>query len=104
MTTTTIQGIPSIPYRPSKGEHYLSVNLAIVDLADVWEIAKESGFKPQLVQLAHRFGIEIHALLFQEQLDGQPLGWTDLDDKIDELADRIDSRAIRHVYGGRLVA
>lgn len=104
MTTATIQGIKSIPYIPKKGEHYLSINLANVDPAEVWEIAKELGFKPQLVQIAGRFGIEIHALLFSEQTDGEPLGWTELDDKIDALADRIDNRAIRHVYGGRLVA
>jgi|FLYL01.1.fsa_nt_gi hypothetical protein len=81
MTTATIQGIQSIPYLPNKGEHYLSVNLAIVDPDEVWQIAKGLGFKPQLVQLAHRFGIEIHALLFFEQLDGEPPGWTDLDNK-----------------------
>jgi hypothetical protein len=104
MTTATIQGIKSIPSIPRKGEHYLSVNLAIVDPAEVWEIAKALGFKPQLVQITNRFGIEIHALLFFEQREGEPLGWTDLDNKIDELADRIDTRAIRHVYGGRLVA
>ena len=104
MTTATIQGIKSIPYIPKRGEHYLSVNLAIADPAQVWEIAKELGFKPELVQITNRFGIEIHALLFSEQLDGQPIGWTDLDSKIDELADRIENRAIRHVYGGQLVA
>lgn len=104
MTTFPIKGIQSIPYIPNKGDHYLSVNLAIVDPAQVWEIAKELGFKPQLVQIAHRFGIEIHALLFFEQLDGEPLGWTDLDNKIDELAERIDTCAIRYVYGARLVA
>lgn len=104
MTTSAIKGIKSISYIPNKGDHYLFVNLAVIDGAEVWEIAKELGFKPQLVQIAHRFGLEIHALLFLEQRDGAPLGWTDLDNKIDALADRIDPRAIRHVYGGRLVA
>lgn len=98
-----IQGIKSIPYIPKKGEHYLSVNLALVDLTQLGEIAKELGFKPELVQITGRFGIEIHALLFSEQTDGEPLGWTELDDKIDALADRIDNQAIHHVYGGRLV-
>lgn len=104
MTAVTIQGIKAIPYIPQKGQHYLSVNLAMADLSDVWDVCIELGFKPELVQLSHQAGTEIHALLWHEQTDGSLLGSTDLDDKIDRLADRIDPAAIRHVYGGHMVA
>lgn len=102
--TAAVQGIRSISFVPLQGEHSLCVNLALVDPALVWDVAKELGFNPELVQIASRFGIEIHALLFFEQTDGEPMGWTELDSKIEQLADRIAPSAIRHVYGGRMIA
>ena len=102
--TAVVQGIRSISFIPRKGEHSLSVNLALVEPALVWEVAKKLGFHPELIQISSRFGTEIHALLFSEQTDGEPLGWTELDTKIELLADQIDYSAIRHVYGGRMIA
>ena len=106
MTTATakIQGIRQLSYPPQKGEHYLSVNLALVDPAEVWKVAREIGFKPELAQINKRAGIEIHALLFHEQTSGEPLEISELDTKIDQLADQINTNAIRHTYGGRMVA
>lgn len=104
MTAATIQGIKSIPYIPRKGEHYLSVNLAMVDPAKFWRTAEDLGFQPELVQVNHRFGIEVHALLLFEQTNGDPLETHEWDDRIDQLAERINPDAIRHTYGGRLVA
>lgn len=103
-TTATIQGIRHLSYPPGKGEHYLSVNLALVDPAEVWEAARELKFKPELVQISSKFGMEIHALLFHEQTSGEPIQTVELDAKIDRLADRINTDAIRHTYGGRMIA
>ena len=104
MATATIQGIKQLSYPPHKGEHYLSVNLALVDPAKVWEVAKGLGFKPELVQISKRSEIEIHALLFHEQTSGGPLEISELDTRIDQLADQINTDAIRHTYGGRMIA
>jgi hypothetical protein len=103
-TTAMISGIRQLSYPPGKGEHYLSVNLALVDPARVWEVAKELAFQPELVQIDGWFGIEIHALLFHERTSGEPIHTTNLDAKIDRLADCIDTEAIRHTYGGRMIA
>jgi len=103
VTTATIQGIKQLSYPPVKGEHYLSVNLALADPAEVWEVAKNLNFKPELVQISSKSGIEIHALLFHEQTSGEPMNTPTLDVKIDQIADRISTSAIRHTYGGRLV-
>jgi len=103
--TATIQGIKALSNPPQRGEHWLSINLALVDDdASTFAIAQELGFKPELVQVSTRSNIEIHALLFHEQLSGSPLNTADLDDRIDQLADQINTAAIRHTYGGRLVA
>jgi hypothetical protein len=104
--TATIQGIKTLTYPPARGEHYLSVNLALVNPAEVWEVSKALGLEPELVQIANRSGtnIEIHALLYHEQTNGDPLCVPELDAKIDLLADRINTDAIRHVYGGQMIA
>ncbi len=82
VTTATIQGIKQLSYPPVKGEHYLSVNLALADPAEVWEVAKNLNFKPELVQISSKSGIEIHALLFHEQTSGEPMNTPALDVKI----------------------
>ena len=101
-----IQGLKALSYPPQRGEHYLSVNLAKVeDVVRVFDLAKELGFKPEVVQITTRIGItEIHALLFCEQTNGEPMASTNLDDRIDQLANEINEESIRHVYGGRLLA
>lgn len=99
-----IWGINVMRFIPHKGEHRLSVNLAIADPAHVFKVAEILGFKPELVQLENRFGVELHALLFAEQTDGSAMSWPELDHKIDQLADLINPQAISHVYGGRIEA
>ncbi len=100
-----IQGLKALSYPPKHGEHYLSVNLAEVDdVVKVFDLAKELGFKPELVQITTRLGkTEIHALLFHEQTNGEPFVAT-LDAQLDRLADEINTDAIRHCYGGRFKA
>ncbi len=108
MTTTTIEaikGLRTVPSIPRRGEHYLSVNLALADAGVVWEVAREHGVTPELVQMkGFKDGIEIHALLVFEQLDGNPITNLLADTLSDALADRIDNDAIRHCYGGRMRA
>jgi hypothetical protein len=106
VSTATILGIKALSYPPAKGEHYLSVNLALTDPALIWQLARDLEFKPELVQISNRIGssIEIHALLFHEQTNGEPIVTPELDVKIDQLANQINTEAIRHTYGGQLLA
>jgi len=99
MTATTIQGIKTLRYIPRAGEHQLSINLGLADATPVFEFAKANGMTPEIVQIATKSGIEIHALLVSETLEQSPLGNSNLSEKLDELADRINPDAIRHVYG-----
>jgi hypothetical protein len=102
-TIATIKGLRTIRYIPQPGEHQLSINLGSADAATVFEFATELGVKPEIVQIPTNSGIEIHALLLQEQADHSPLvDESDLSAKLDELAARINADAIRHVYGRRL--
>lgn len=100
-----IQGLKALSYPPKRGEHYLSIDLAKVDdVVRVFDLAKELGFKPELVQVTTRKGTtEIHAMLFYEQKSGEPFVAT-LDEQLYRLDEEINSDAIRHVYGGRLLA
>jgi len=98
-----IQGLKALSYPPAQGEHYLSVNLAkVADVVRVFDLANQLGFKPELVQISDRRGVtEIHALLFHEQgVASSPLeGNSELSQRVDELADEINTDAIRHTYG-----
>lgn len=96
MTTATIEGIRTLSPIPAKGEQYLSVNLALVELAALLDIAKELDFKPELVQVQYRSGIQVHALLWQGKISDAP---SDLDGRIDTLADRINTDAIHSARG-----
>jgi hypothetical protein len=100
----TIKGLRTIRYIPKPGEHQLSINLGMADAATVFKFAAEVGVKPEIVQIPTNSGIEIHALLLHEQSDRSPFGETTLSTKLDEFAARINSDAIRHVYGRRLAA
>ncbi|MEB3213899.1 MAG: hypothetical protein VKL39_21305 [Leptolyngbyaceae bacterium] len=102
MTTTiaTINGLKTVPYKPKPGEHQLSINLGLADLADVFDLASSLGVKPEVVQIPCRDGIEIHALLISEMLPQSPLaGESELSARLDEFADQVGADAIRHVYG-----
>lgn len=99
MTTATVKGLRTIRYIPKPGEHQLSINLGMVDATTVFEFAQELGVKPEIVQIPTVSGIEIHALLVYEQLKASPLAHSELAEKLDELATKLNPDAIRHVYG-----
>jgi hypothetical protein len=106
MTTATaspVKGLRTIRYIPAPGEHQLSINLGLVNLATVIEFAHHLGVTPELVQIPGRDGVEVHALLICEQLPESPMAEeSELSMKVDQLAEQIGSFApIRHVYGRR---
>jgi len=98
-TATLVKGIRTVRYIPSPGEHQLSINLGLADHATVFEFAKAQGFIPEIVQISTVQGIEIHALLLAEQVGQSPLSGSQLSQALDQLADKINPDAIRHVYG-----
>ncbi|KYC39579.1 hypothetical protein WA1_03885 [Scytonema hofmannii PCC 7110] len=93
---STIEGIKTLSGIPEQGKRFLSVNLALVDVAELMDIAKELGFKPELVQMPCLTYIEIHALLWHGLIADTP---EDLEEKFDELALRINADAIRYATG-----
>jgi hypothetical protein len=96
MKTATLEGVKTLPYIPTKGQRFLSVNLALVDLVELTEVAKELGFKPELAQMPSRSGTQIHALLWHGAIADTP---TDIDARVDTLAERINPDAIRYATG-----
>jgi len=102
MTTATLEvkGLRTVRYIPKSGEHQLSINLGLADASTVFEFAKQIGVKPDIVQIPSKSVIEIHALLICESLDTSPLSeGIKLSNQLDELTERINPDAIRHVYG-----
>jgi hypothetical protein len=93
----TLEGIKTIPTIPRKGEQYLSVNLALVSLPELVTVAQSLGFKTEVVQIHQRSGTEVHALLWEGMMTDAA---ADLNERIDALADRIDTKSIRSVRGG----
>jgi hypothetical protein len=99
MTTTLtppIAGIKMFHSIPAQGMRFLSVNLALVDVAELMDLAKGFGFKPELVQMPMKDHVQIHALLWHGPIAQTPI---DLEDKFDELSDRVNPRAIRYASG-----
>lgn len=96
MTTATIEGIRTLSYIPKQGHQFLSVNLALVPLEEISGIAKQLGFKLELVQIPSRVDVEIHALLWEGAIADAP---SDMNDRIDALADLINTDAIRSARG-----
>ena len=96
MTAATLESIKTFPYRPVQGRRFLSVNLALVDLTEITEFAKELGFKPELVKIQGKSGTQVHALLWEGAISDTP---ADMDKKLDYLADRINTDAIRYATG-----
>lgn len=94
---STIEGIKILGAIPEQGKRFLSVNLALVDVAQLMDIARELGFKPELVQMQYAKHTEIHALLWHGAIKDTP---PDLEAKVDELASRINTDAIRYAAGG----
>lgn len=96
MSATIIEGIKTLFPIPEQGQRFLSVNLALVDLADLSDAAKALGFKPELVQIPYRSGIQVHALLWQGTIADTP---PNMDERVDSLADLINPDAICYAAG-----
>ena len=94
---STIDGIKILGAIPEKGKRFLSVNLALVDVVELMDIAKELGFKPELVQMQYSTHTQIHALLWHGAIIDTP---PNLEARVDELATRINTDAIRYATGG----
>ncbi|GAB4379710.1 MAG: hypothetical protein Kow00121_34390 [Elainellaceae cyanobacterium] len=101
MQTTTIPNVRQLPRVPKPGELYLSINLATADPGQVWELARQLGFTPELAYLPTTAGIEIHALLHHEERQlGSLLDIHEFDDRLEQLMEAgINPEAIRFVYG-----
>jgi hypothetical protein len=97
MTGATIEEVRTLSYIPVKGQRFLSVNLAMVDLVEIGNIAKDLGFKMELVKIPSRSGTQIHALLWEGAISDTP---ADMDNLVDTLAERIENPdAIRYAAG-----
>ena len=99
MTVTiapSVTGLRVFKSIPGSGMRYLSVNLALADSAEVFAIAGQLGFQPELVQMPMKEQTQIYALLWSGPIDQTP---PDLDDKFDALTDAIDASAIRYASG-----
>jgi hypothetical protein len=86
MTVAIAREICTIDLVPEKGRRVLSVNLAGLDVGEVWQVAKATGFAPELIHL--RFSataVQTHALLWEGAIADTP---SDMDDKLDELWDK----------------
>ncbi len=101
MQTTTVPNVKQLPRIPKPGELYLSINLAMADPGQVWQLAKQLGFIPELAYLPMTVGIEIHGLLLHEESQlGSLLDANEYDGRIESLLEAgINSDAIRFVYG-----
>lgn len=99
-TAAAIPNIRQLPFIPKKGKLYISVNLAGLDVGEVWAIAKQVGFSPELAYLQTRFSIQIHALLLEEDLQIQTLSEShQRHDQIQALMDAgIDPEALRITF------
>ncbi len=94
--TATLEGIKTIPVIPEQGMRYFSVNAALVNVGEVWQIAKSMDFLPELVQIPYRTGTEIHVLLWHGQIIDTP---ADMREKHYELANQVNNDAIRYSSG-----
>jgi hypothetical protein len=92
-----IEGIKTLNGIPEQGKRFLSANLANLDVVELMDIAKELGFKPELVQILYQSHTEVHALLWHGFIADTP---PNLEAKFDELATRINPDAIRYAAGG----
>lgn len=91
-----VAGLRVLKSIPEQGMCYLSVNLALADSAEVFAIAQQLGFQPELIQMPMKDHTQIHALLWSGPIDQVPPG---LDDQFDQLNDVINPLAIRYASG-----
>jgi hypothetical protein len=97
MTTATKKETRTLSTIPARGQRFLSINLGLADVEEVWTVAKALGFKPELVKLFYCPNvIEVHALLWQGAIADTP---ANLDEQFDELCDRFPSEAVWYPAG-----
>jgi hypothetical protein len=86
MTAAIAREVRTINFFPQKGQRVLSVNLAGLDVGEVWQTAKALGFMPELVHMKFSAThVQSHAVLWEGAIADTP---ADMDDKLDELWDR----------------
>lgn len=91
-----VEGLRTLRSRPYPGRRFLSVNLGKVSWMDATTAAISLGFQPELVQMPLASGLQIHLLLWEGAIADTP---QDLEDKFDQLAEQLDSNAIRYATG-----
>jgi len=96
LTQPTIEGLRFLSTIPAKGKRFLSINLAMVDLATMADIAKEFGFKPKVVQIRWMGELQIHALLWEGAIADTP---DHLENTWSTLTERLNPDAIRYCAG-----
>jgi hypothetical protein len=97
MPITLERTVRNLSFVPKKGHRIFSVNLKMVDVGELWQIAKEMGFQPELIHLRYADETpQVHALLWEGALIDQP---SNLEDQYDQLGETIDPDAIYFAAG-----
>jgi hypothetical protein len=97
MLITLERTVRNLSFVPKKGHRIFSVNLKMVEVGELWQIAKEMGFQPELIHLRYADETpQVHALLWEGALTDQP---SDLENRYDALGEMIDPDAIYFAAG-----
>jgi hypothetical protein len=97
MPVTLERTVRNLSFVPKKGHRIFSVNLKMVDVGELWQIAKEMGFQPELIHLRYADETpQVHVLLWEGALTDQPLN---LEAQYDQLGETIDPDAIYFAAG-----
>ena len=97
MTPTLERTVRNLSFVPKKGHRIFSVNLKMVDVGELWQIAKEMGFQPELIHLRYAEETpQVHALLWEGAIVDQP---SNLEEQYDTLGKMIDPDAIYFAAG-----
>jgi hypothetical protein len=98
MTVATDRVVRTMSAIPAPGQRYLSINLAMVDVEKVWQMARRWGLEPQLMQLRYPSGgTEVHAMLWQGAIEAVP---EMLEEWFDELSAQFPWDAVWSPTGG----
>ena len=104
--TTTKSNIKQLDWVPSKGERRLSVDISKVkNLGALWTFVESLNCQPELVSIRYNDRTEVHLMVLQEYLEpGTPLKResNSIGDQLEEFG--VPDEAIRHCYGGEMVA
>lgn len=93
MTVASERTVRTLSFVPNPGEQLLSVNLAMVDVKQLYLLAEGFGLVPEIVQVAYRSGVtEIHALLWHGLISDAP---SNLEKIYDRLSEQLNADAIR---------